>query len=206
MSIMEEMQRGSIQKQKLIQLYLREKKSSKEISTILSCSPNKVDYWLARHNIKKRSISDAVYQRQNPKGDPFYFKKPKTKKEWFLFGLGVGLYWGEGNKKNTFAVRLGNTDPHLIKFFLKFLKEVYAVEDQKVKFGLQIFSDMNPNTAKKFWCDFLGVESRKFIKTVVTPKRGVGTYHEKTKYGVLTVYISNKKLRNLICGEIESLR
>lgn len=200
------MRGNPIQKKKLEQLYVQEKKSSQEISRLLSCSPNKVDYWLNKHNIPKRSISDAVYQKQNPHGDPFQFKKPHTDETWFLFGLGVGLYWGEGNKKNTHAVRLGNTDPALIKKFLEFLKGIYGVEDRKIKFGLQIFSDMDPDDAMQFWCDYLNVRKNKFMKTIITPVRGIGSYREKTKHGVLTIYVSNKKLRDLLNTEIESLR
>lgn len=195
-----------LSKKMLIQLYLEDKMSSKEIGDKLKCSANKVDYWLGKHLIQKRNISEATYIRQNPKGDPFSFKKPQNSEEWFLFGLGVGLYWGEGNKKNTFAVRLGNTDPHLIKKFIEFLKRTYRVEDYKFRFGLQIFSDMSIKKTLQFWCETLGVSKEQFMKPIVTQSHSIGTYREKTKYGVLTVYVSNKKLRDALCGEIERLR
>lgn len=51
----------------------------------------------------------------------------------------------------------------------------------------------------------LGVPRTKFGKIIVTPARGKGTYKEKTKYGVLTVYVSNIKLRNVLMHEIEKL-
>src|SRR5690348_8430619 len=101
--------------------YLQKQKSSHEIAKLLACSEHKVNYWLTKHNIRKRSISDAVYLKCNPNGDPFSIRKPKNSEEWFLFGLGVGLYWGEGTKRSVSSVRLGNTDPALIKKFLEFL-------------------------------------------------------------------------------------
>jgi len=129
----------------LEKLYLKNKKSSKEISNIFKCSENKVNYWLNKYNIPKRSISEAVYLRLNPKGDPFKLKKLKTKEEALLFGLGIGLYWGEGTKRNEYAVRLGNTDPALIKKFIEFLENIYSIDRKKLRFGLQIFSDMSPS-------------------------------------------------------------
>src|SRR3989344_387434 len=199
--------RGSpIPRDILKRLYTTKKQSSHEIAKALSCSDHKVNYWIEKHNIKKRSISDAVYIRKNPHGDPFAFSPPKNPEDWFLFGLGLGLYWGEGNKKNKLTVRIGNTDPALVKKFLEFLEKTYKVEKRKIRFGLQIFSDMSPKKALRFWCDFLKVSPQKFGKVIITPARSIGTYREKTKHGVLTVYVSNKKLRDLICNEIEKLK
>lgn len=191
--------------QELTKLYLHEKKSVYVISQHFSCSQNKVNYWLTKYKIKKRTISEALYIKLNPKGDPFEFSEPQDKKSAFLLGMGLGLYWGEGNKKNENTVRLGNTDPHLIRKFIEFLTRVYHVERKKFRFGLQIFSDMNPSMALSFWSRSLGFSRDHFGKVIVTPARSLGTYRTKTKHGVLTIYVSNKKLRDLINKQIEML-
>ena len=89
--------------QELTKLYLHEKKSVYVISQHFSCSQNKVNYWLTKYKIKKRTISEALYIKLNPKGDPFEFSEPQDKKSAFLLGMGLGLYWGEGNKKNEIS-------------------------------------------------------------------------------------------------------
>ncbi|MDO8517941.1 MAG: hypothetical protein Q7S26_01445 [bacterium] len=190
----------------LVEIYVRQKKSAHEIATTYSCSDHKVNFWLAKYHIQKRSISEAVYAKSNPNGDPFLFTPPHTKEESFLFGLGVGLYWGEGNKKNKNAIRLGNTDPYLQKRFLEFLVRFYNIPKWKFRFGLQIFSDMSPTEALQFWSRTLGIPKKQFMKVIVTPARSIGTYREKTKHGVLTICVCNKKLRDLLCGEIEKLQ
>ena len=192
-------------KEGLSRLYLEEGKSVHDIASLYSCSQNKINYWFSKFNIKKRTISEAIYQKSNPNGNPFFFKTPKKPDDVFLFGLGLGLYWGEGNKKNTNTVRLGNTDPRLVKSFIKFLEHIYAVPKEKFRFGLQIFSDMRPQKALQFWMSALNVPRDKFGKVIVTPARSIGTYKEKSKYGVLTIYVSNKKLRDLLIDEIEKL-
>ncbi len=176
------------------------------LARTLACSESKINYWIRKHGIQKRSISEAVYAKRNPHGDPFSAKIPSNPEEHFLLGLGVGLYWGEGNKKNISAVRLGNTDPDLIRAFVRFLERIYKVRKEKFRFGLQIFSDMEPTEVLSFWTRALKVSRSQFGKVIVTPARGVGNYKEKTKYGVVTVYVSNIKLRNLLIGEIEKLR
>lgn len=200
------MMRGVVlNSEELKRLYFQENLSVPEIAERLQCSPNKVNYWFKKYKLGKRSISEALYQRRNPEGDPFRFSKPTSLDEAFLLGLGIGLYWGEGNKRNRTTVRLGNTDPKLIRKFIQFLVESYGVLPHKFRFGLQIFSDMNPDKALSFWIKSLNVSKKQFGKVIVTPARGVGTYRDKTKHGVLTVYVSNIKLRDLLCQQIEKL-
>ena len=89
----------------LNRLYNIDKKSVSQIAAELGFSEHKVNYWLGKHKILKMTISEAVYIRHNPKGDPFKFSLPKSQKESELFGLGLGLYWGEGNKANKNVVK-----------------------------------------------------------------------------------------------------
>lgn len=198
--------RGSpIPPEVLQDLYVRKQLSAHDVGLRLGCSTNKVHYWLDRSGIKQRSQSQATYAKRNPDGDPFEFSMPKHERDLVLYGLGLGLYWGEGNKRNLTAVRLGNTDPKLIAAFIRFLLTLYKVDRRKLRFGLQIFSDMHPQKALQFWRKAIGFPRSHFLKPVVTPARSVGTYRSKTKHGVLTVYVSNKKLRDLINSQIETI-
>jgi len=193
-------------KNKLEILYLDKKLSSNEIANELNISERRINYWIKKYNIPKRSISEAIYLKYNPNGDPFEFNKPKNLNDAFLFGLGVGLYWGEGTKSNKHSVRLGNTDPDLIKKFIEFMEKIYNADRKKFQFGLQVFSDMNPQSALNFWAKELNVNHKKFYKVIVTPARSLGTYKNKTKHGVLTINFNNKKLRDAICKDVEKLR
>jgi len=116
------------------------------------------------------------------------------------------LLGGEGTKSNKNAVRLGNTDPDLIIVFIRFLKECFSIDTRRLKFGLQIFSDMDPNRAKRFWMHKLHARSTQFQKVIVTQARGLGTYKKKTQHGVLTVYFGNTRLQGEILATIEKLR
>lgn len=195
-----------IEEKGLRTLYLEQKMSVSQIADRYNCSQNKVTYWLQKYGIGRRSISEAVYIRSNPLGDPFRFKQPCTSEEWFLYGLGVGLFWGEGNKVNKNAVRLGNTDIDLIRNFLSFLRSVYQIEEGKLRFGLQLFNDISKNRALEYWSSGLGVSKEQFQRVVVTKSVQKGTYRRKSDFGVLTVYFSNTKLRDTIISAITELR
>jgi hypothetical protein len=157
-----------------------------------------VDYWIKKYGIPVRTRSEATYVKRNPNGDPFIFHLPITSEENQLFGLGLGLYWGEGNKANANSIRLGNTDPAIIKNFMRFLFVFFAIEKADLKFGLQIFSDIDPELALDFWAKQLNILRSQINKPVVTASRAVGTYRKKNQTGVLTVMYHNKKARDLL--------
>lgn len=195
-----------IEEKKLRTLYQKQGLSAKQISTLFHCSEGRINYWIRKFSIQKRSIAESTYLRLNPNGDPFKIISPRTKAESILFGVGIGLYWGEGTKKNLTTVRLGNTDPYLAKIFLSFLHKFYAIEEHRLRFGLQIFSDMDTKKEESFWCHFLHISSKQLYKTTVTISESIGTYREKSKHGVLTIYFHNKKLRDILVAEIERFR
>jgi hypothetical protein len=178
--------------------YIDNTLSMMEISQKLGCSVHKVTYWMDVHGIKRRSISDAVYIRCNPDGDPFEIKPIKTRADAELLGMGLGLYWGEGTKADQHTVRLGNTDPSLLNTFMLFLTELFGVKKSDMRFGLQIFTDIDPQDAMKYWTRELGVDASQFYKIHVTISGSLGTYRRKSKYGVVTVYYHNRKLRDAV--------
>ena len=171
-----------------------------EIASELGCSLNRVVYWMTKYGIQRRVRSEANYIRHNPSGDPFTIKPISTLADAELFGLGVGLYWGEGNKANKGSVRLGNTDPQLLIAFIRFLTEMCGVDRDRLRFGLQIFTDIDPEAALRYWTDILGVNCSQFYKITVTISGAIGTYRTKSKYGVVTIYFNNTKLRDILVG------
>ena len=189
-----------------MKVYVEQKQSAKQIAVRVGCSENKVNYWLRKHAIPKRSLSDAQYVIANPSGDPYRFIKPRNESEWLLYGLGLGLWWGEGNKVSKTAIRLGNTGPDLLRVFLDFLKTIFKIDETRLRFGLQIFTDTSPDLARSYWSKRLGVSPEKFQKVVVSESVAKGTYRHKSEYGVLTIYFSNTKIRDSIYRAIEELR
>ncbi len=195
-----------ISKEKLIDLYKYKRLSVAAIAQSLRCSESKINYWLSKHGIEKRTISDALYLHNNPNGDPFSLKSVLTKEEYFLFGLGIGLYWGEGTKRNKNSIRLGNSDPYLINAFLVYLEKIYDVHRKDCSYSLQVFKGMNVNKELSFWQDFLTIPPGKFYKTMVKEKRGKGTYKSLVEHGVLTVHFNNTKLRNTVVTSLDRLK
>lgn len=195
----------SVKKSLLRELYVDRNLSMMQISKQLGCSHHKIAYWMNEYKIERRSRSQASYLFHNPKGDPFTIKQPSTTEEKILYGVGLGLYWGEGTKANRNAVRLGNTDPALIRIFIRFLTELCGVNIKSLRFFIQIFSDVNPEEALAYWVEAVSVPARQFYRPIVTPSGAVGNYRVKNKYGVVTIYFGNTKLRNWLVKEVADI-
>ena len=185
----------------LTDFYVNKKQSSAQIAKALNCSVNKINYWLSKYEIKKRTISDAIYDLKNPLGDPFTIKQPETLRENFLFGLGLGIYWGEGLKRGKGGVRLTNIDARMVRKFIEFLEIFCGVEKNRLRFSLQIFDDITQEKALNYWRKELGIKKEQFYKTIVSKVRGEGTY----EYGVIIVYFNNVKLKRVILEMIEKI-
>ena len=182
-----------------------------EIANLYSTSIGNVTYWMNKYDLKRRSIGEAVYIFNNPQGDSFKIVRSKfnfslVNNEKFILGLGLGLFWGEGNKRDIHHLRLGNSDPALINAFIIFLVRIFKIKKEKLRFGLQISDDLSANKVLLYWIKAINMQRKQFYKVIVTPSRGKGTYKKKCKYGVLTLYYGNVKLCRFIHSRIRSLQ
>lgn len=193
-------------KEKIITLY-QKGLSMQEISDKIGWKYGKVVHCMQKFNIPRRSRSEASYAKWNPNGDPFKIKNKLSQNEIFLKGLGLGLYWGEGDKSpfNT-SVRMGNSDPRLIKKFREFLVKICGIKKEKLGYSLILFNDIDKEKAIKFWEDQLGIKRTQLGKVIEIPPQGKGTYKKKSQFGVLTFTFTNKKLKEQILEMIKMVK
>jgi len=194
-----------INKGELKDLY-KSGKSMSDISKILNCSSHKIVYWMRKYGLKRRSRSEAGYIQQNPDGDPFKIRVKLNDKQMFLFGLGLGIYWGEGTKTSKHSLRVTNTNPDIIKYFIRFLLEICQLKKEKISFSLISFNDIDEETARDYWAKQLQISPQKFGKITIIPHQGKGTYKRKSQFGVCTVHANNIKLRNWLFLELDKLK
>lgn len=172
--------------------------SAAQIGNELGISWRKVIYLMEKHNIRRRSRSEAAYRKLNPKGDPFKLKRNLSNDEEQLKTLALGLYLGEGTKSNLISVRLSNSDPNLINIFLNFLKNICGVKTQKIKLWLTLHSDISATETKLYWSQCLNIPLSQFSQSEVVDHRGNGSYKKKSLYGTATICVHNMKLRKIL--------
>lgn len=187
-----------IAKKTLEYMYISNNLSMNQIANNLGVSLSTVDWWMRKHEIRRRSRSGANYVLYNPDGDPFKINALNTPYLNQLYGVGIGLYWGEGNKANKNSVRIGNTDSKMILKFIEFLTKIYSIDTTKLRFSIQTFDDTSIQEVEEYWQYALGFDNTYFTKTTVSKSGLFGNYTKKSKYGVLTLNFHNTKLRNIL--------
>lgn len=179
-------------------------KSMTEVSKIFNCSTHKVSYWMNKYNIPRRNISEAIYQKANPTGDPYKIVDINSIYKSKLLGLGIGIYWGEGEKVSKHGIRVINGDFRVILIFRKFLREICTIKEEKISYSLICFNDSEIQKVATYWSNALGTSINKFGKIVQVPPQGKGRYRKKSEHGVCTISVSNIKLKAWILDQINN--
>lgn len=201
------MRRCPLARDELEQLYYAQKLSMQQIAQHFGCSVNKVVYWMQQYGFERRTWSEATYVYRNPDGDPFKICMPETSEEWKLFGVGIGLYMGEGARKTKWHVAIVNTNPGVHRTFIVFLERFCGVLRKNVKLDLNVFDDCDVELVKQWWVSQLGLSQEQFRSVCIRPSKRSGVYKNKSMYGTLTVMFSNAKLKKIIdewCSEYYS--
>ena len=87
-------------------------------------------------------------------------------REFWLVGL--ALYWAEGSKarvKNpSQGITFSNSDPKMLKFFLKWVLQVLKIPEQKIIFELYIHHTYYSkiNKIRRYWADIFSLPLSKF--------------------------------------------
>jgi len=129
------------------------------------------------------------------------------KREFFL--AGVALYWAEGFKKDS---RLGfaNSDPNMVKFFLKWLIESCGVpeEDIRLRVGLNISHKNRIKEVEKYWSKLTGIPFSQFQKPFFQRFKWKKEFKKPEEYfGVLRIRANKqRRLFRKIHGDIEGLK
>ena len=133
-----------------------------------------------------------------------------------LFLIGIALYWAEGYKRPKIRdgkiithhpVSLTNADPNLIKVFLRFLREICDVSDDKIKAGLRIYEHQNAGHLLDFWGRVTGLAVDRFEKFYYgVSKSSLGKRpHNILPYGTIQIRVNNTALYHRIMGWIEGM-
>src|SRR3989338_154280 len=149
----------------------RKGNSINEIAVSFNASTRKIREILTKNNIMIRTHKEASYIKNNRAGDPFDILENLTPEEEHLKAMALGLYLTEGNTKNKNSIRFTNSNPALVKIFVKFLKVVCGVESDKIKMSLIVYPDISQKSAKEYWARFLNLSHENFTKTTVLKNR-----------------------------------
>ena len=112
---------------------------------------------------------------------------------------GLMLYWAEGNKK--YMVGITNSDPELIRFMMRWFREICGIPDERFKVYLNIHSGQDEVQIKKFWSDVINLPISQFGKSYIK-KEGTGHRKNILYNGTIQIKVCDKNLLYKILGWI----
>lgn len=118
-----------------------------------------------------------------------------------LENIGLALYWAEGSKSvKDGRVEFTNSDPRMIRLFMKFLREE-GIEEKRLRAKIQSMRKNNAKKAIKYWSATSGIPVNQFTKTRV--KSGNA---KKDYMGCLVVRYSSRPMLRKILDKIAKLK
>lgn len=133
-----------------------------------------------------------------------------------LLIVGASLYWAEGYKrprvingkqKTCHNVSLTNSDPDLISIFIRFLREICEVPEEKINIWVRYFEHQDPAYILDFWqkrCKIPYSNFRKTLQTVSISSQRKKKYNS-LPFGVAQVSVNNTNLYHKIMGMISGV-
>lgn len=177
-----------------------------QVSERIGLSVSGISYYLNKFKISRRSISNATYNIYETKfhKKPFKLKKKLSRADFELKIAGIMLYWGEGAKTSD-VVQFTNSDPDMIRLFLKFLRDICGVSKKRLRAIIHLYTDQDRIFLEKYWSSITNIPREQFYKSHVHVGK-IGTYKNKSRYGTLAINYSDKRLLNVILSWIQEAR
>jgi len=134
-----------------------------------------------------------------------------------LFYVGIALYWAEGHKRlmkrngrliTSHPISLTNSDPALIRVFIKFLNKFCDVPIGKIKASLRLYKHLDEKEMIDFWSKKTGISIENFGKTYYgiskssSHKRPI----DQLPFGTIQIRVSDTALFYRILGWIDALK
>jgi hypothetical protein len=123
-----------------------------------------------------------------------------------LHQAGCMLYWAEG-AKSTNAVAFSNSDPHMIRFFVGFLREACGVDEAAIVLTVNchLGAGLTVQDIQKWWLEQAGLPERCLRKaTVDRVSRASQTRGRFVPFGTARISVHSTRLVQEIYGAIQA--
>ena len=107
-----------------------------------------------------------------------------------LFLIGSALYLGEGTK-TTRQIAFANSDPQVIKLFIKWLTICLKVSFEKIRILLHLHEDLVEQEERDFWKTEIGFTEEQFYKTQIKKNPITGFKKKKDYHGTAQIPYSD---------------
>ena len=174
--------------------------SMREVGDQLGKSVHSIASTMERNNISRRLSSQTRSTQFNHSPLSFSPKINLTEREINLKTAGLMLYWAEGGKKSVKGIDFANSDPNMIIIFVKFLRELYKVQEKRLRIYLYTYNSLPTDQLISYWSELTDIPTSQFSKPYIRPKSELK--HDKMQHGLIHIRYSDIRLLKLIMDEI----
>jgi len=116
------------------------------------------------------------------------------------------LYWGEGSKSRN-HVQLSNSDPAMVVFFVRFLREYFAVPDSRMRIQCNLHADYDQQVrdVEDYWVATLGLSRESLTKSIVNSvsKASLHKRRNMLPYGTCRLTVCSTAIVQHLFGAIQ---
>lgn len=157
----------------------------------------KIEMFRATMREKRKQKNETIYAT--------YRKKLSKLPKEALFTAGLTLYLAEGSKRDYSRLVLANTDPDVIKFFIKWLNEFFGVPKEKMKAQLHLYETMDIQKEVEFWKKELNFDDKQFFKNQVRKlQKASFSYKESFRHGTCSLYFGSVEKKTHVMMAIKA--
>jgi transcriptional regulator with XRE-family HTH domain len=125
-----------------------------------------------------------------------------------LFVAGCMLYWAEGAKSRN-TVKFTNSDPEMVRFFVRFLRDRFEVGDDAISLTCNLFADhqARQREIERFWLDVAELPESCLRKSTVNvySKYSQKKRRNKLPHGTCRLTVCRTWLAQSIYGAIQEI-
>lgn len=148
--------------------------------------------WAERCRERRRRYQ-AIGRAQAKLGDPLHL-------------AGCMLYWAEGAKSRN-TLMLANSDPQLLRMYVRFLRESLRVESEAITLRLNVYldNDLPLGEIEEYWLSLLQLPKSALRAHTIDhlPTSSSGRKPNKLRYGVCSVKVNSTELVQHVFGAIQ---
>lgn len=195
----------TLEQQKEAASLYRSGKSAKQVADHYGVSLDAVFYTLRKLKVPRRSIQESNRLRYENKEPSFALRTIQTSEARELKLAAVMLYWAEGYKASGTTVDFANSDPDMVRVFLRFLREVCGVREDKLRVHLYCYEGQDVENLRTFWSTLTSIPKSRFSKPYI--KQGTaGPRGHRMHHGLVHVRYCDKKLLKQMLVWIDEYR
>lgn len=170
--------------------------------------PNYSDFQqMTREQKRVENYISTMDGKRKKRDEIEYYSELKTigsisKREMMIGGL--FLYWGEGGKTSMSQFSISNSDPDILIFTLKWIRNIYKVKKSKIRIRLTIYDSMDRQKEIEYWVRCLSIPKEQFRNVQIKNGKGVG--NKGFSHGTCEIVISDSILKRRVLAGIKALR